>query len=791
MGQPEEELTQSPGKTCVSKSTTDRESSSSAKTCGENRDAQASSSNCCTIASGSSFSSSTRNSNDYTSARVGKLTSQGNDEGDEDKSGNELKEREESHGSSESHPRPRLSSESQDNVRNNSQESGLSSGDVSSSLSPSESFSGSEDISPKSSRREPLTTKISSSVLLAAGDCQQRIDVSESKKLDRKHKDYELVLRDEHDDDDDDDQHVHDNKARRRNSTSAIELVGIGTSIDCVRNSESSSTLRNSKMMKILLGNGEEAVVFGEGRPEGTSCYENSSSNPATITDDKKGNQNENIWMSPSLELSSSEGYDTEKQQNQQYRDRSSREKKRIFGLSGFGCKFNLNKIFSSSSRATHTHSTERLNNQLSTHSQGSTSLAISPTTLLSNVSKSSSESNILMCHNSLDNLTDDLPSSRSTDSSCLLPTATDDQVFYGHHHHQPDDDVLDSCCCCCCCCCRSNGTCDHHHLHHHRQKRKCECLHNSSNSASSSPASLERQRMSGNVDSREEENCSVEETNNNNHQVEELDCEQSRSTHFVSGNNSNLVERGSSPSNVPSSSSSTGDTVMMRVENGGETGEEVEAAACGSSTSHPNTNQNRGDAHVASASSRCNSRCGGDGSSNSSSAKASGPPNHSGNGMVLDPSCVNGYQPSLPSCSSSSSSTSSASATCSTGNSESSSSGSGCSTSSSFPNSSHGQKFKLLSDGDVQVCRVKHGKNLVDKVIGSKLLRRWETHHLYLNDACISSKTKGKDEARIDQHFLAFGITNSRHQKHLDQVQEAAVTCNECSTHTSQAIFS
>ncbi|XP_046395033.1 uncharacterized protein LOC124162504 isoform X2 [Ischnura elegans] len=52
------------------------------------------------------------------------------------------------------------------------------------------------------------------------------------------------------------------------------------------------------------------------------------------------------------------------------------------------------------------------------------------------------------------------------------------------------------------------------------------------------------------------------------------------------------------------------------------------------------------------------------------------------------------------------------------------------------------GPRFKLLAEGDVQVCVVQHCRGLVGKVLASKFLRRWEMHHLYLNDTCISSKT-------------------------------------------------
>ena len=50
---------------------------------------------------------------------------------------------------------------------------------------------------------------------------------------------------------------------------------------------------------------------------------------------------------------------------------------------------------------------------------------------------------------------------------------------------------------------------------------------------------------------------------------------------------------------------------------------------------------------------------------------------------------------------------------------------------------------LKLVSEGDVQLCRITNDSGtVISKILGSKYLRRWETHHLYLNDAQISSKT-------------------------------------------------
>ncbi|XP_008556935.1 C-Maf-inducing protein [Microplitis demolitor] len=52
------------------------------------------------------------------------------------------------------------------------------------------------------------------------------------------------------------------------------------------------------------------------------------------------------------------------------------------------------------------------------------------------------------------------------------------------------------------------------------------------------------------------------------------------------------------------------------------------------------------------------------------------------------------------------------------------------------------GPRYKPVTEGDIQVCYLNHTRTVVSKILSSKFLRRWETHHLYLNDACLSSKT-------------------------------------------------
>lgn len=51
-------------------------------------------------------------------------------------------------------------------------------------------------------------------------------------------------------------------------------------------------------------------------------------------------------------------------------------------------------------------------------------------------------------------------------------------------------------------------------------------------------------------------------------------------------------------------------------------------------------------------------------------------------------------------------------------------------------------QRFKLLTDGLMQVCRVPHAKNILEKIRFSRFLRRWEDHHVHLEQNEISSQT-------------------------------------------------
>ncbi|XP_047451599.1 C-Maf-inducing protein isoform X2 [Mugil cephalus] len=55
---------------------------------------------------------------------------------------------------------------------------------------------------------------------------------------------------------------------------------------------------------------------------------------------------------------------------------------------------------------------------------------------------------------------------------------------------------------------------------------------------------------------------------------------------------------------------------------------------------------------------------------------------------------------------------------------------------------SSSGMRYKLLHEGDIQVCVVKHPRTFLSKILTSKFLRRWEPHHLTLTDGSLTSAT-------------------------------------------------
>lgn len=54
----------------------------------------------------------------------------------------------------------------------------------------------------------------------------------------------------------------------------------------------------------------------------------------------------------------------------------------------------------------------------------------------------------------------------------------------------------------------------------------------------------------------------------------------------------------------------------------------------------------------------------------------------------------------------------------------------------------STGTRYPLVNEGECQVCRISHQKSLLQKIIFSKPLRKWENHRIVLSDSHVTSCT-------------------------------------------------
>ena len=80
--------------------------------------------------------------------------------------------------------------------------------------------------------------------------------------------------------------------------------------------------------------------------------------------------------------------------------------------------------------------------------------------------------------------------------------------------------------------------------------------------------------------------------------------------------------------------------------------------------------------------------------------------------------------------------------------------------------------RYPLLSEGDVQVCSINHHSSLLQKIMNSRLLRRWESHHLTLGDSNFYSSTpKG---------YMQYGVSYSSIQDVIS-VQNSGTGLSYC----------
>lgn len=59
-------------------------------------------------------------------------------------------------------------------------------------------------------------------------------------------------------------------------------------------------------------------------------------------------------------------------------------------------------------------------------------------------------------------------------------------------------------------------------------------------------------------------------------------------------------------------------------------------------------------------------------------------------------------------------------------------------------------QRFKLIQEGDIHVCRLDHRRTIYSKIMNSKYLRRWESHHIFLGANEIESSMVRKNDTLL-----------------------------------------
>ncbi|XP_075796113.1 C-Maf-inducing protein isoform X5 [Pelodiscus sinensis] len=103
-----------------------------------------------------------------------------------------------------------------------------------------------------------------------------------------------------------------------------------------------------------------------------------------------------------------------------------------------------------------------------------------------------------------------------------------------------------------------------------------------------------------------------------------------------------------------------------------------------------------------------------------------------------------------------------------------------------------NGMRYKLLQEGDIQVCVIRHPRTFLSKILSSKFLRRWEPHHLTLADNSLVSATAANSYLR-DQwfHSLQWKKKIYKYKKVLSNPSRWEVVLKEIRTLVDMALTS
>lgn len=61
--------------------------------------------------------------------------------------------------------------------------------------------------------------------------------------------------------------------------------------------------------------------------------------------------------------------------------------------------------------------------------------------------------------------------------------------------------------------------------------------------------------------------------------------------------------------------------------------------------------------------------------------------------------------------------------------------------------NKKNTQRYKLITEGDLQICKLQHSKHMFGKLLNSKLLRRWKSQRIMLTGSEISSTSVNRNK--------------------------------------------
>ncbi|KAJ7312008.1 hypothetical protein JRQ81_006336 [Phrynocephalus forsythii] len=70
-----------------------------------------------------------------------------------------------------------------------------------------------------------------------------------------------------------------------------------------------------------------------------------------------------------------------------------------------------------------------------------------------------------------------------------------------------------------------------------------------------------------------------------------------------------------------------------------------------------------------------------------------------------------------------------------------------------------NGMRYKLLQEGDTQVCIIRHPRTFLSKILTSKFLRRWEPHHLTLAENSLASATSLPKKNLVQMAYSEIGF--------------------------------